>query len=297
MTSSGAQHGGGQPGPARTPARRAVAILPARLASTRLPRKMLLDDTGAPLIVHSARNVLASGVFARVVVAADDARIVDAVRAHGLEAVPTRVDHPSGSDRVNECFAALRAAGESAHVIVNVQGDEPELPHEDLRALVAAFDDPRVEMATLAAPLPATPEGEALRASPSVVKVVCDAHGDALYFSRAPIPARGHARAADDRASIARRHVGVYAFSPAALARFCALPRGVLEAEESLEQLRWLEHGGKLRVVNATRAPQGIDTPQDYAAFVARAKSAPRDAVGGGRSESGAFHVRGTVAG
>lgn len=254
----------------RTPDRRAVAILPARLASTRLPRKMLLDATGMPLIVHSARNALAAGVFARVVVAADDASIVDAVRAHGLEARLTRVDHQSGSDRVNECFAALADAGEKADIVVNVQGDEPELDRADLVHLVRAFDDAAVEMATLAVPL----EDQTAFASPSVVKVVCDARGDALYFSRAPIPARGHA---GEGAVAARRHVGVYAFTPKALAQFCALPRGVLERAENLEQLRWLESGRALRVVAASRAPRGIDTLADYEAFVARAQSVQRN--------------------
>lgn len=280
MSAAASTHAG------RTPDRRAVAILPARLASTRLPRKMLLDVAGAPLIVHSARNALAAGVFGRVVVAADDREIVDAVRAHGLEARLTRLDHPSGTDRVNECFAALQAEGENAEVVVNVQGDEPELDRADLVNLVRAFDDTAVEMATLAAPL-ADP---LLFASPSVVKVVCDARGNALYFSRAPIPAAGHARGQDGVGvgSNARRHVGVYAFTPRALARFCALKRGVLEQEESLEQLRWLEHGEKLRVVAASHAPRGIDTLVDYTAFAARAQSLPRGGVSGSRNDSGA---------
>jgi 3-deoxy-manno-octulosonate cytidylyltransferase (CMP-KDO synthetase) len=246
---------------------RAVAVLPARLGSTRIARKMLLDASGLPLIVHSARNVLASGVFARVVVATDALEIAEAARAHGIEAVMTRADHPSGTDRVNECFAALRASGERAEIVVGVQGDEPELAHADLRRLVTAFEDASVGMATLAGPL----TDPAQLTSASVVKVVCDARGDALYFSRAPIPAQGHG--APSVRPIARRHVGVYAFRPDALARFCALPRGALEAQESLEQLRWLEHGGKLRVVDVAHAPQGIDTPADYEAFVARVKA------------------------
>lgn len=253
---------GSPPGP------RAVAVVPARLASVRLPRKMLLSETGLPLCVHTARNVLAAGVFARVVVATDSAEVESCVRRHGLESRPTRLDHPSGSDRVDECFRALAAEGERADVVVNVQGDEPDLAREDLVALVAAFQDASVEVATLAAVL----DDPAAWNSPSVVKVVCDARGDALYFSRAPIPAAGHG--ALGPRSIARRHVGVYAFRPQALARFCALPRGVLEAHENLEQLRWLEHGGRLRVVHASRVPRGIDTLADYEAFVLRTKAA-----------------------
>ncbi len=256
------------PGAASAGRPRALAILPARLASTRLVRKMLLDATGTALIVHSARNVLESGVFARVVVAADAQEIVDVVRASGIEAVLTRADHPSGTDRVHECFAALRSAGESARVVVGVQGDEPEIERSDLARLVAAFQaDASVEMATLAAPL----SDPAQLTQSSVVKVVCDSRGDALYFSRAPIPALGHG--VEAARAVARRHVGVYAFTPEALARFCALPRGVLEVHESLEQLRWLEHGRKLRVVDVARAPRGIDTQADYEAFVVRERA------------------------
>jgi 3-deoxy-manno-octulosonate cytidylyltransferase (CMP-KDO synthetase) len=260
--------------------RRAVAVLPARLASTRLPRKMLLDAAGAPLIVLTARNVIASGVFARVVVAADAPEIADVVRAAGLEVVMTRADHPSGTDRVHECFGKLVAQGERADVVAGVQGDEPELAHEDLAHLVAVFADASVEMATLAAPL----DDPVQLDSPSVVKVVCDARGDALYFSRAGIPARAHGAPLEH---VARRHVGVYAFTPSALTRFCALPRGVLEVQESLEQLRWIEHGGKLRVVPAARAPRGIDTPADYEAFVARVKAAQRIGAQGKSGGSG----------
>ncbi len=244
---------------------RAVALIPARLASTRLPRKMLLSETGVPLVVHTARNVRASGVFARVVVAIDDEEVANAVRAHGFEAIATRVDHPSGTDRVKEAWDALASAGERADVLVGVQGDEPDLESADLARLVAAFADPDVSMATLCVPLADPAEF----ASPSVVKVVRDAAGDALYFSRAPIPAAGHAPAdADDAAP--RRHVGVYAYRPDALARFTALPRGALERRESLEQLRWLEAGRKMRVVDARRAPRGIDTLEDYRDFVRR---------------------------
>lgn len=267
------------------PELRAVAIIPARLASQRLPRKMLLDRTGLPLFVHTARNVAACPAFARVVVATDSPEILAAAAAHGVEARLTRVDHPSGTDRVNECYAALRAEGERAAIVVNVQGDEPDLSPFDLARLVAAFDDRAVELATLAAPLASTTASDAtLFASPSVVKVVCDARGDALYFSRAPIPALGHA-ANPGEVEIARRHIGVYAFTPNALTRFCTLPRGVLEQRESLEQLRWLEHGGKLRVIDAARAPQGIDTLRDYEDFVLRTEANAR------RTEPNARHA------
>jgi 3-deoxy-manno-octulosonate cytidylyltransferase (CMP-KDO synthetase) len=247
--------------------RRAVAILPARLGSTRLARKMLLADTGLPLFVHTARNAASAGVFERVVVATDAAEIAEAARQAGLEAVITRADHPSGTDRVAEAYTALLARGLEAEVVVGVQGDEPDLEAEDLARLVAAFADDGVELATLAVRF----EDERSAELPQAVKVVCDRHGDALYFSRARIPFRGHAREGGEQdLAVLRRHVGVYAFVPQALARFCSLPRGALEACENLEQLRWLEAGGKIRVVEATRAPLGIDTREDYDRFVAR---------------------------
>ncbi len=251
---------------------RALAIIPARLSSSRLARKMLLEAGGLPLVAHTARNVLASGAFARVVIATDAEEILARVRGLGLEAVLTRADHPSGTDRVHEAWRGLAALGERAEVVVNVQGDEPELEPRDLAALVAAFADPSVRLATLAAPL-ADPE---LARSPHVVKVVTDRRGDALYFSRAAIPADGHARAESapggDKA-VHQRHIGVYAFVPAALEQFCGLPRGVYEMRENLEQLRWLEAGERLRVVCATRVPVGIDTQQDFERFVERLRA------------------------
>lgn len=250
---------------------RALAIIPARLASSRLARKMLLEAGGLPLFAHTARNVLASGAFARVVLATDAEEILNSARARGLEAVLTRPEHPSGTDRVHEAWRALAASGERAEVLVNVQGDEPELEPRDLTALVAAFADPGVRLATLAAPL-CDPE---LVSSAHVVKVVTDRRGDALYFSRAAIPADGHARSESNGAAdkaVHQRHVGVYAFVPAALEQFCGLPRGVYEMRENLEQLRWLEAGERLRVVRATRAVVGIDTAQDFERFAQRVR-------------------------
>ncbi len=241
---------------------RALAIVPARLASTRLPRKMLLDTTGAPLVVETARNAARAVVFARVVVAADDIAIQGACAAAGVEALLTDPAHPSGTDRVRE---ALHHLDPSAwDVVVNVQGDEPELDAGDLARVVEAFRDPEVDLASLHAPLGAD---EAERRE--VVKVVLDGRGDALYFSRAPIPARGHGGAAPAYL----RHIGVYAYRPRALERIAALPEGTLERIERLEQLRWLEAGSRIRMVPAERPTRGIDTPEDYAAFVERTRA------------------------
>jgi len=243
---------------------RALAVLPARIGSTRLARKVLLAETGAPLFVHTQRAVTRCPAIEAVVVATDSEEVRAAAAAAGIEALLTSPEHRSGTDRVHEAAARL---GAGFDVIVNVQADEPEIAAEDLTRLVQAFADPSVEAATLCAPLADPAE----LASPTVVKVVRDARGDALYFSRAPVPCRAHARVpAPPDEPLAWRHVGVYAYRPAALALFCSLPHGRLEVAESLEQLRWLESGRRMRVIEAARAPRGIDTAEDYRAFVQR---------------------------
>jgi len=249
---------------------RAVAVIPARLASTRLPRKMLLARTGRPLFAHTADAVARCADVERVLVATDAPEILAAARAAGIEAVLTRADHASGTDRVHEAYQGLRAAGESYDVVLDVQGDEPDVAPGDLAALVGAFADQRVEIATLWAPFAHVEEAR----GPNAVKVVLDARGDALYFSRAPLPDGSHVRPGAEPAG-PKRHVGVYAFRPDALARFCALPRGSLEQTENLEQLRWLEAGGRIRVLAARHVPVGIDTAEDYERFVARVSSSP----------------------
>lgn len=244
---------------------RSIAILPARLGSTRLPRKVLLAETGSPLFVHTARAAAACPEISRVLVATDAEEVVQAATSHGFEAVMTGAHHRSGTDRVREAFEGFAGDWD---VVLNVQADEPDLVPGDLGRLVRAFEDPACEAATLSLPI----EDEGDWARPSVVKIVLDARGCALYFSRSPIPNRLHARSAPE-GPWGLRHIGVYAYRPAALQRFCDLPPGRLEALENLEQLRWLEHGGSMRVLPATRAPRGIDTPEDYAEFVARHES------------------------
>lgn len=268
-------------GPGEPP--RAWALIPARLGSTRLPRKMLLDATGLPLCVHSARNAAAAGTFERVALAVDHAELLDSAARHGIEAVLTSPEHQSGTDRILEAYRRLAAGLEPAElpeVLVNVQGDEPELDPADLAALVRRLADPEVQLATLFTPL--TNAGELER--PEVVKLVASRAGRALYFSRAPIPARGHGpgpslgSAADPalEPGLFKRHIGVYAFRPASLERFCALPQSALECIERLEQLRWLEDGGAIHLLAASRPTRGIDTAEDYAAFVERQRHAHR---------------------
>jgi len=250
------------PGPgALTPT--AIAIVPARLGSTRLPEKMLLDATGTPLFAHTLQAVERCAAFERVVLATDDAGIEARAVELGFEAVLTDPAHTSGTDRVAEALAGLEAVeGPRWEVVVNVQGDEPEIDAGDLTRLVAAFVDERVEAATMWAPLEPR-----LADDPAVVKVVAAGDGRALYFSRAALPALGHGGEPCGR----RRHIGVYAYRPAALREFVALPSGELERAERLEQLRWLGAGRSMHLVRAERPARGIDTEADYAAFVARA--------------------------
>jgi 3-deoxy-manno-octulosonate cytidylyltransferase (CMP-KDO synthetase) len=235
---------------------------------------MLRRDTGQYLFEHTVRNVAASATVERVVLATDSEEILRAAEGVGIEALLTAPEHPSGTDRVHEAHQRLRARDEGPwDVVVNVQGDEPELPTADLDVLVEAFDDPDVELATLAAEVSTLEEAR----DPAVVKVVTDTRGDALYFSRSPIPSLEHPsrpmRPGAPGLAAVRRHVGVYAFRPAALERFCTLPAGRLETTESLEQLRWIEAGGRIRVLAATQLTVGIDTEEHYAAFRERVAS------------------------
>jgi 3-deoxy-manno-octulosonate cytidylyltransferase (CMP-KDO synthetase) len=240
----------------------ALVVIPARAGATRLPGKPLLAETGTPLVVHCLRAARAARRAARVVVATDDARIAAAVRADGGEAVMTSPACRTGTDRVAEAAAAL--PGED--LVVNLQGDEPEFEPGYLDALVAAMEaDPSAPMGTLAAPL--DPAGDLER--PSAVKVVTDLAGNALYFSRAAIP---FPREPGGAAPL--RHLGVYAFRRAALLSFASLPQGDLERSEALEQLRALENGWRIKVVRVPRAVPGVDTREDYDAFVARWRAA-----------------------
>jgi 3-deoxy-manno-octulosonate cytidylyltransferase (CMP-KDO synthetase) len=241
-------------------------LIPARLASTRLPRKPLADIAGAPMVVHVARRAARATGAVRVVVAADDAEIVDACAAHGVRALLTRPDHASGSDRLAEACTLLGLDGDD--LVVNVQGDEPLIEPALIDACAAALaGDAECAVATVAHPI-----ADAIEfANPNVVKVVLDARGRALYFSRAPIPfRRDRSAGAPDAVPLTDpaplRHVGLYAYRAAYLRRFPTLDSAPLERCEALEQLRVLWHGGRI-VVHVTAAPPGIgvDTPQDLA--------------------------------
>jgi len=228
----------------------AAVIIPARYGASRFPGKPLALLAGRPLVCHVVERAMRARGVDPVVVATDDERIAQAARGCGARAVMTG-EARTGTDRVAE---AARMLDPRPEVVVNLQGDEPLIEPEAIEALLGAMADGAVEMATLARPLA---EGELLR--PHVVKVVCSASGDALYFSRAPIP---HRRAGG-ASPLARAHVGVYAFREPFLQTFAALEPGPLELEESLEQLRALERGHRIRVVETGYGGFGVDTPED----------------------------------
>ena len=239
-------------------------LIPARLASSRLPDKPLADIAGLPMVVRVAQAAGRSGA-ARVVVAADSPRIITACLAHGIEAVLTRADHPSGSDRLAEACALLGLDGDDA--VVNVQGDEPLIAPAMIDACAALLHDrPDCVMATVAHAI----DDLAEFSNPNVVKVVLDASGRALYFSRAPIAwwrdgfAQGIHQLPSDPPPL--RHVGLYAYRAGFLRRFPQLSVAPIERQESLEQLRVLWHGERIAVhVSAERPGPGVDTPEDLA--------------------------------
>lgn len=241
---------------------RTLVILPARLSSTRLPEKLLLRESGKFLLQHTWESACGLASAARVVIAADHERIAEAAAGFGAECVLTSPNHPSGTDRVAEAARKLAQAGESFDLVVNVQGDEPELDPALIDRLIALMHaDPQAPMGTLAEPI----EDPAEAALPQVVKVVCDARGRALYFSRALIPAGGGG------AVQPLRHLGIYAYRPEFLQTFCQLEPAPLERHERLEQLRALWHGHAILVGRLDRpGARGIDTREDYDAFLER---------------------------
>ncbi|MEM9416208.1 MAG: 3-deoxy-manno-octulosonate cytidylyltransferase [Planctomycetota bacterium] len=246
----------------------ALAVLPARYASTRLPGKPLLAETGKPLIQHVVERVTQAERVGRVIVATDDERIFDAVAAFGGEAVMTRADHPNGTSRLAEVVGQLGCTGDE--LVLNVQGDEPEIDPGVIDALVdAMLRDAEAPMGTVAAPLTEPTD----IANPNVVKVVCDRRGRALYFSRSPIPFERDPQTDAAQRPAYLRHLGLYAYRAAFLPVYAALPTTPLEDAEKLEQLRALEHGHAIRVIQTDHAHSGIDTPEQYAAFVARCRS------------------------
>lgn len=244
---------------------RVVGIIPARLRSTRLPRKLLLAETGRPLIQYTWEATQRAKSLSDVIVAADDAEIVTAVKKFGGRCELTG-EHPSGTDRVAE---VVRRCCSNADVIVNIQGDEPEIDPASIDLLVSLMaSNPASAMATLATPIRTREQW----LDPACVKVVCGNAGQALYFSRCPIP---FCRDRDPDELLAtdspwRLHLGIYAYRRDFLLRLTTLPPSRLEQLEKLEQLRVLEAGETILVGEVAHRSVGIDTPEDYARFVVR---------------------------
>src|SRR5882757_4772269 len=231
---------------------RTLVLIPARMASSRLPGKPLLDIAGLPMIVHVLRRAEAAKI-GRVAVATDTAEIAAAVRANGGEAVMTRADHPSGSDRIYEALKTLDPEGRT-EIVVNLQGDFPTISPANIRDVLPPLDDPAVDIATLAA----ANHTEEESTNPNEVKAVGSPIGArrlrALYFTRATAPWGEGPR---------YHHIGLYAYRRAALERFVALPPSPLESREKLEQLRAIEAGLRIDVSIVDTVPRGVDTPAD----------------------------------
>ena len=239
-----------------------IGLIPARYASTRLPGKPLLDLGGQSMIARVVRQAQKANLT-RVVVATDDARILDHVLGFGGEAVLTRPDHASGTDRLQEAFELLGSPA-GVQAIVNIQGDEPFIHPAQINALADLFADPATapDIATL---VKAVVSDEELF-SPHLPKVVVGSAGQALYFSRHPVPFQRNFPPAEWRAHHRYlRHLGLYAYRPAVLAQLTRLPVSPLEAAESLEQLRWLEAGFRIQTAETDLDAFGIDTPEDVA--------------------------------
>jgi 3-deoxy-manno-octulosonate cytidylyltransferase (CMP-KDO synthetase) len=226
----------------------AIAVIPARLASTRLPRKMLREIAGEPLLAHVYRAVSASPLLKQVIVATDSEEILNFCRGRGWDARITSATHRSGTERVHEISSSV-----AADVYVNVQGDEPLTRPEHIAALLGVMEGPNVQVGTIKTPCPT----EEIN-NPNAVKVVTDGSGRALYFSRATIPFDR-----DGGGVRYFKHLGMYAYRKAALDRFCSLPESPLERSERLEQLRFLDHGIPIYVAETPYDSVGVDAEDD----------------------------------
>lgn len=241
-----------------------IGIIPARYASTRFPGKPLADMKGKYMIqrvYEQARKVLD-----HVCVATDDDRIFNAVQSFGGEVVMTSAQHRSGTDR---CFEAYRTLGGHEDVVINIQGDEPFIKPEQIESLIACFDSPQIQIATLVRPFEASEGYEAL-ANPNSPKVVLNERHEALYFSRSVIP---YLRGVEPAEWLARhtyyKHIGMYGYRADVLGQITCLPQSSLELAESLEQLRWLQNGYTIKIGITTQETIGIDTPADLEKAIA----------------------------
>lgn len=245
-----------------THAARAIAIVPARLASTRFPRKVLADQTGTPLVWHVCQSAALAQSVGRVVVATDADEVARVVRGLGGEVVLTSPEHPNGTSRLAEAAATLGLGPDQ--IVVNVQGDEPELDPDAIDQAVAAIERTGAPVATIATPINDPNDA----ANPAIVKLVLRRDGTALYFSRASIPHDRDRKGGVDARPL--RHLGLYVYRAGFLARYVKMEPTPLERVEMLEQLRILEHGQTIAVAIVNASGEGIDTPEQYAAFVKR---------------------------
>ncbi len=237
----------------------ATVIIPARFASTRFPAKILASATGRPLVQHVVDQVRRCGRVRQIIVAVDDARIEQALRPYGTACVMTSPSHPSGTDRIAEV-----ARGLEDDIVVNVQGDEPEIEPDIIDSLIERLQTSADDMATAATPFPAGADPD----NPNLVKVVVRADGRAMYFSRSRIPFQRDS--AGGQQPTYYLHLGIYAYRRSFLLEYAGWPPTQCESAEKLEQLRALEHGRSIHVLKVARATHGIDTPEQYAEFVRR---------------------------
>ncbi len=244
---------------------RMAGVIPARFGSTRFPGKMLAPVAGRPLLDWVIDRALEVSLFDEVLVATDDARIADAVGHRPVEVIMTKSTHPSGTDRIAEAME-----GRSADIVVNLQGDEPLMDPLLVESVARVLiDEEAWDMGTAATPLNTLEQLE----NPSAVKVVCDAAGGALYFSRLPIPFIREAGDSTRATGFHMRHLGLYAYRASFLKKLVQTPPCMLEELEKLEQLRALYIGGRIRVVETEHAPLGVDTPADVAAAEAELRA------------------------
>lgn len=241
----------------------AIVVIPARYGSTRFPAKILASQTGKPLVQHVVDRAAQARRIQSVIVATDDQRIVDALSPYGTRCVMTSAAHQSGTDRIAEVAGGL---ADDLDIIVNVQGDEPEIEPATIDALVARLEQSTDDMATAATVFPDSSDVN----NPNLVKVVMDQDGRALYFSRAAIPHDRDGGSTFTGQPAYHLHLGIYAYRRKFLLQFASWPPSTLERIEKLEQLRALEHGRSIHVTKVNRATHGIDTQEQYAAFVKR---------------------------
>ena len=237
-----------------------IGIIPARYASTRFPGKPLAMIQGKPMIQHVYERVSQMAQLTDAIVATDDDRIMDCVSAFGGKVMMTANTHKSGTDRCGEVVKKLLEQGLHPDVVINIQGDEPSVEHTQIEQLIRCFDDASVQIATLKKKIRSNDE----LVSPNAVKVVCDTNGNALYFSRFAIP---YQRGIEQDLWLENhdyyKHIGIYAYRSETLLKLITLQQSELEKCESLEQLRWLDNGFKIRVKETNHENIAIDTPED----------------------------------